>query len=73
MLRISVEEAAGNLKSLLQRVAKGEEIVLVEQEKAVARLVPPQTREQWLASTEQFRASLQAQGEPLSATVMRAR
>ncbi|XGV94474.1 MAG: type II toxin-antitoxin system Phd/YefM family antitoxin [Leptolyngbya sp. BL-A-14] len=73
MLRISVEEAADNLTSLLQRVAAGEEIVLTEQEKAVARLVPLQTREQWLANTKRFRDSLQAKGEPLSTTVIRAR
>lgn len=36
MLRISVEEAAMNLKSLLERVARGEEVILLEQDKAVA-------------------------------------
>ncbi|MBW4695132.1 MAG: type II toxin-antitoxin system Phd/YefM family antitoxin [Lyngbya sp. HA4199-MV5] len=73
MLRISIEEAASNLKALLQQVAQGEEIVLVEDEKAVARLVPLQTREQWFADTKRFRDSLQAKGEPLSATVIKAR
>ena len=73
MLRISVEEAAGQLKAFLERVARGEEIILIEQDKEVARLVPPLKREQWLTYTKQFRESLQVQGESLSATVIRTR
>ena len=44
MLKISVEEAAINLKNLLEQVAKGEEVILLEQDKIVARLVPPQKK-----------------------------
>ena len=73
MLRISVEEAARNLKALLERVAKGEEVVLLEQEKAIARLVPLQQKEQWLASTREFRDSLPVKGESLSTTVISVR
>ena len=73
MLKISVEEASRNLKALLEKVAQGEEIVLVEQEKAVARLVPPQTKEQWLDSLKEFRNSIIIHGEPLSTTVIEAR
>ena len=73
MLKISVEEAARNLKGLLEQVAKGEEVILIEQEKAVARIVPLQQKEQWLASTKEFRDSLQVQGEPLSVTVINQR
>jgi prevent-host-death family protein len=73
MLKISVEEAARNLKGVLERVAKGEEVILVEQEKAVARIVPLQQKEQWLASTKEFRDSLQVKGEPLSVTVINLR
>ena len=73
MLKISVEEASRNLKALLEKVAQGEEIVLVEQEKAVARLVPPQTKEQWLDSLKKFRNSITVHGEPLSKTVIEAR
>jgi antitoxin (DNA-binding transcriptional repressor) of toxin-antitoxin stability system len=70
MLKISVEEAARNLKGLLERVAQGEEVILLEQEKAVARIVPLQQKEQWLASTKEFRDSLQVKGEPLSVTLI---
>jgi len=73
VLRISVEEAAKNLKSLLERVARGEEVILLEQDKAVARLVPPLQKEQRLASMKEFRDSLAIKGESLSATIMNAR
>ncbi|MBN3943724.1 MAG: hypothetical protein V7L21_35895 [Nostoc sp.] len=73
MLRISVEEAAMNLKSLLERVARGEEVILLEQDKAVACLVPPLQKEERLASMKQFRDSLAIKGESLSATVINAR
>ncbi|MGH8001703.1 MAG: type II toxin-antitoxin system Phd/YefM family antitoxin [Brasilonema sp.] len=73
MLKISVEQAARNLKGLLERVAKGEEVILVDQERAVARIVPLQQKEQWLVSTKEFRDSLQVKGEPLSVTVINER
>lgn len=73
MLRISVEEAAIDLKSLLERVARGEEVILLQQDKAVARLVPPLQKEERLASMKQFRDSLAIKGESLSATVINAR
>ena len=73
MFRVSVEEATRNLKALLERVAKGEEVIIVEQGKAVACLVPLQAKQQWLASMEVFRDSLQVEGEPLSTTVIKAR
>ncbi len=73
MSKISVEEASRNLKAILEQVAKGEEVILVEKDKPVARLVPPQSREEWLASMKEFRASLRVKGEPLSATVIKAR
>lgn len=78
MLKVNVEEAAANLKALLEQVANGEEIILIQQDQEIARLIPfqtraPQTREQWLARTRKFRSTLQVQGEPLSATIVRAR
>jgi antitoxin (DNA-binding transcriptional repressor) of toxin-antitoxin stability system len=73
MVRISVEEAERDLKAVLAQVAHGEEVVLVEQDRVVARLVPPQSREQYLASMKMFRNSLRVSGEPLSATVIKAR
>ncbi|MEH1909201.1 type II toxin-antitoxin system Phd/YefM family antitoxin [Nostoc sp.] len=73
MLRISVEEAAMNLKSFLERVARGEEVILLEQDKAVARLVAFRQKEQRLATMKKFRDSLAIKGESLSATVINVR
>jgi antitoxin (DNA-binding transcriptional repressor) of toxin-antitoxin stability system len=72
MLRISVEEAANTLKTLLAQVAQGEEIILVEQDQEVARLIPSQSKDQWLTSARAFRASLNVQGA-LSETVIQER
>lgn len=70
MSKVSVEEAAHNLQALLKRVAAGEEIILVEQDKLVARLVPPSNKEKFLAEMKEFRDSLTLIGEPLSHTVI---
>ena len=73
MFKIGIEDIADQLKTLLERAAKGEEVILVEQDREVARLVPPLRRDQWLTRTRQFREALQIQGESLSTTVIRAR
>lgn len=72
-LRVSVEEAAQNLRALLKQVAAGEEVVLVDQDTVVARLLPPIDREHWLAHRRNFRAGIQVQGKPLSTTIIEAR
>jgi antitoxin (DNA-binding transcriptional repressor) of toxin-antitoxin stability system len=58
MSKVSVEEAARNLKALLEQVAAGEEVILVEQDKPVARLVLPAIKEGLLADMKQFHESL---------------
>ncbi len=73
MLKISVEEAMINFKNLLEQVAKGEEVILLEKNQVVARLVPPQKKEQRLAGMKKFRDALAVKGESLSATVVNAR
>ena len=71
--KIGVKDVADRLKTLLERAAKGEEVIPVEQDREVARLVPPPRRDQWLTRTRQFREALQLQGKSLSTTVIRAR
>ena len=73
MSKVNVEEAAHDLKDLLKRVAAGEEIILVEHDKPVARIVPASNRQDWLADMKKFRTSLSVSGEPLSQTVIKAR
>ncbi len=68
MSKISVEEASRNLKKLLEKVAAGEEVILVEQDRVVAR-----SKEQWLGSVRALRDSVKVKGEALSATVIKAR
>ncbi|MEM8722250.1 MAG: type II toxin-antitoxin system prevent-host-death family antitoxin [Cyanobacteria bacterium P01_G01_bin.39] len=73
MHKVSVEEAARNLKALLNWVAAGEEVILVDRDKPVARLVPSSTKEDLLADMKHFRESLAVTGEPLSQTIIKSR
>ena len=73
MSKVSVEEAILNLKTLLEQVAGGEEVVIIDQDKPVARLVPPSTEDEVFNDMREFRASLSVKGESLSHTVIRAR
>jgi antitoxin (DNA-binding transcriptional repressor) of toxin-antitoxin stability system len=73
MLKVTVEEALRDLKSLLEQVAQGEEVILCEQDKAFAKLVPLKSRERWLADMAEFRGSLQVSGEALSSTIVKGR
>jgi prevent-host-death family protein len=72
MYKISVKEARSNLSALLDRVAAGEEVILLRRGKEVARLVPPQNQG-LLPSLKDFRDSLQITGAPLSDEVINAR
>jgi antitoxin (DNA-binding transcriptional repressor) of toxin-antitoxin stability system len=62
-----------DLKPLLEQVAQGEEVILCEQDKAFAKLVPLKSRERWLADMAEFRGSLQVSGEALSSTIVKGR
>ncbi|MEG4216963.1 type II toxin-antitoxin system prevent-host-death family antitoxin [Microcoleus sp. Pol14C6] len=73
MAAISVEEAKQSLQAILEKVAKGEEVTIVQEGQVIARVVPPLTKEQRLAELKRFRDSIQVKGEPLSATVIRLR
>ena len=69
--QITLEQIQDN--SSLHQINYGGTNYQTKTEPVIARLVPLQTREQWLASTRHFRDSLQLQGEPLSTTVVCAR
>lgn len=73
MAQISVEEASQNLLSLLERVSAGEEILLQQQGRVVARLMPPESKHDWLADLKAFRMSLQPNAYSLSTAVIEAR
>jgi prevent-host-death family protein len=72
-MQINAKEARGKLSSLLKKVEKGDEIVVLRRGKQVARLVPFRRKEKQLPELKEFRASIKVKGEPLSVTVLRGR
>jgi prevent-host-death family protein len=70
---VSVKEARENLKSLIDRVAAGEEVILLRRGKEVARLIPPKSGGKRLPSLKDFCASIAVKGRPMSEEVTRAR
>ncbi len=74
MLTISVRDARTQLRTLLDRVAAGEEVAIMLRGKVVARLVPPSSRRaNRLPSLKSFRESIRVSGTPLSRTVLQNR
>ncbi len=73
MKKVSVRDARAGLPALLNRVAKGEEIVIQRRGKAAARLVPPAGPRMLLPDLTTFRASIRVKGEPMSTAVIRER
>ena len=69
MLEVNVKEARSQLSSLLDRVERGEEIIINRRGKKVALLVSPE-RKNTLPSLKDFRASISTTGKPLSETVI---
>ena len=57
MLEVNVKEARSQLSSLLDRVERGEEIIINRRGKKVALLVSPE-RKNTLPSLKDFRASI---------------
>ena len=69
MLEVNVKEARSKLSILLDRVERGEEIIIKRRGKKVALLVSPK-RGNALPSLKKFRASISAAGKSLSKTVI---
>ena len=72
MVEVNVKDARSQLSDLLNRVEKGEEIIIKRRGKRVAIMVPSRG-ENRLPSLSDFRASLKLRGKPLSQTVIDAR
>ena len=68
MLEVNVKEARSNLSKLLDKVERGEEIIITRYGQKVARLISLE-RNNCLPSMKDFRASLRVAGPPLSKTV----
>jgi prevent-host-death family protein len=69
MAEINVRDARRTLKALLDRVAAGEEIVLLRRGKPVARLAPPAADRRRLPALGRFRGTIYVAGRPLSREV----
>ncbi len=69
MLEVNVKEARSKLSSLLDRVERGEEIVINRRGRKVALLISPKKKNA-LPSLKDFRASISTTGKPLSETVI---
>ncbi len=65
MLEVNVKEARSNLSSLLDRVERGEEILIKRRGKKIARLVSSENNK-LLPSLQNFRVSIKSTGDPLS-------
>jgi prevent-host-death family protein len=66
---VSVRDARAQLPALLNKVAAGEEVVILRRGQEAARLVPPAQPRRRLPDLTRFRASIRVKGGPLSATV----
>ncbi len=73
MLEINVKEARGNLSSILDRVEKGEEIIITRRGKRVARISNIENNPTPLKSLKQFRKKISIKGKSLSQTVIKHR
>jgi prevent-host-death family protein len=73
MTRVSVKEARDHIKTLLDRVESGEEILILRRGKEVARLVPVSGIGESLPSLREFRKSVRLQGKPMSRVVIEER
>ena len=72
MLEINVKEARSNLSQLLNKVERGQDIILIRRGKKVARLVSPET-DCNLPSLKEFRRTIVLSGEELSSAILTAR
>ena len=70
MLEINVKEARSNLSSILDRVEKGEEIIITRRGKRVARISNLDNNPSPLKSLKQFRNKISVKGKSLSQTVI---
>jgi len=70
MIEINVKEARSNLSSILDRVEKGEEIVITRRGRRVARISNIYNKPSPLKSLKQFRNKISIKGTPLSQIVI---
>ena len=72
MIEVNVKDARSNLSALLDRVERGEEVIINRRGKRVAKMVSAQIGLK-LPSLKEFRAGIRISGKPMSRTVIDAR
>lgn len=72
-MEVSVREARGRFKELLDLVSQGKEILIMRRGRKAARLVPPEECGTQLPSLRKFRESIKVKGKPLSRSVAESR
>ncbi len=72
-MQINIKEARTNFSRIIRQVEGGEEVIICQRGKEVARLVPPRGREKRLPTLKKFRSSVSVKGKSLSTEVLRMR
>lgn len=72
-MEINAKEARSRISELLNRVQKGEEIIITRRGRKVARVVSFETKKKKLPDLDQFRKSIPVKGLPVSETLIKAR
>ena len=72
MIEVNVRDARSNMRSLLDMVEAGEEIIIKRRGRKVAKMISPQV-ENTLPSLKDFRESIKVEGKPMSKVVIDAR
>lgn len=70
MLEINSKEARSNLSTILDRVEKGEEIIITRRGKRIARISNIINNPTPLQSLKKFRSRISIKGKPLSQVVI---
>jgi prevent-host-death family protein len=70
MIEITVKNAREKLSALLDRVEKGEEIVITRRNKKIARLIPNIKKKNIFPDLTEFRSQIRAKGKPMSEVVI---
>jgi len=73
MLEINVKEVRSNLSALLERVERGEEIIITRHGRKIARLISAHKTRTSLPSLADFRSGIKIKGKPLSQAVIDSR
>lgn len=76
MFEINVKDARSQFSALLDKVKKGETIIITRRGEQVAQLIAakkPRKKNKKFPSLEKLRASIKMKGAPMSRTVMQMR